>query len=252
VLVQLDGINLLIDPIWSERCSPIQWLGPRRVHPPGVAFDSLPEIDVLLISHNHYDHLDLLTLRRFHTRKPVRAISGLGNRRFLEDHCALEAVELDWWGSIDVGHLRVHFMPARHFSGRGLSDRMATLWGGFLIEGRRHTVYFVGDTGYGGHFKEIARRFPKIDFALIPIGAYEPRWFMSSHHINPVEALLAHQELGARQSMAIHFGTFQLTDEAIDEPPRALLRAMTEANVESTRFLIPVPGEIVHVKVSET
>lgn len=225
VLIQLDGLNILTDPIWSERCSPVSFAGPARVRPPGIRFEDLPPIDVVLISHSHYDHLDVPTLRKLQHafRRGPRIFSGLGNSLFLEQARVRRAKDLDWWQSVDLGHgVKLTAVPAQHFSNRGLFDRMQTLWSGFVLQGRGGSVYFAGDTGYGPHFTQIRERLGSPTVALLPIGAYEPRWFMGPVHTAPEEAVKAHQDLGARHSVAIHFGTFRMADDGQDEPVETL------------------------------
>ena len=242
-LLQIGGVCVLTDPIWSERCSPISFAGPRRVRRPGQSLDVLPGVDLLLVSHNHYDHMDLPTLRQVQSRWAPRAATGLGNSRHLAKAGIRSAVELDWWHSVELAGARVTYVPAQHFSSRGLHDRNRCLWGGFVIEVGKAVVYFAGDSGYCPHFAEIGRRFPHIDLALLPIGAYEPRWFMRQHHVNPEEAVRAHLDLGSRRSLGMHFGTFQLTDEAIDAPVLALRQAQADESVAESDFDILGFGE---------
>jgi L-ascorbate metabolism protein UlaG (beta-lactamase superfamily) len=242
-LVQLGGICILTDPIWSERCSPVSCIGPRRARRPGQSLNALPGIDLLLVSHNHYDHMDLPTLRQVRKRWSPPAATGLGNARHLAKAGIRDAVELDWWQSTELAGSRVTYVPAQHFSARTLLDRNRSLWGGFIVEAGGAVVYFAGDSGYGSYFAEIGRRFPRIDLALLPIGAYEPRWFMRTHHMNPEEAVRAHCDLRARRSIGMHFGTFQLTDEAIDAPVLALRRESAAAGIEDHEFDVLAFGE---------
>ena len=242
-LLQIGGVCVLTDPIWSERCSPIKVAGPRRVRRPGQSLDSLPGVDLLLVSHNHYDHMDLPTLRKVRARWAPGAVTGLGNARHLAKAGIRSAVELDWWQSIEVADTRVTYVPAQHFSSRGLHDLNHCLWGGFVIEVQGVVVYFAGDSGYCPHFAEIGRRFPRIDLALLPIGAYEPRWFTRRNHVDPQEAVRAHLDLKPRRSLGMHFGTFQLTDEAIDAPVLALRRAQAQAGVAEQDFDVLGFGE---------
>lgn len=242
-LLQVGGIAILTDPIWSERCSPVSFAGPRRARAPGQALAALPGVELLLVTHNHYDHMDLPTLRQVRARWAPPAVTGLGNARHLAKAGLRGAVELDWWQRVDVAGARVTYVPAQHFSARGLYDRNRSLWGGFVVEAGGAVVYFAGDTGYCPHFAEIGARFPRIDLALLPIGAYEPRWFMRQQHVNPAEAVRAHLDLRARRSIGMHFGTFQLTDEAIDAPVVALQAAREAAGVGEGAFGVLGFGE---------
>ena len=242
-LVQFAGLNLLTDPVYSDRVSPFRSIGPRRVHAPGLAFDALPKVDLVLLSHNHYDHLDLATLRRLAATHAPQIVTGLGNAAFLREHGVGPVVELDWWQVARVHAATITFTPARHWSGRGLRGRNRTLWGGFVLEHGPLQLYFAGDTGYGSHFAEIRARHGEVDLALLPIGAYAPRWFMQEQHMDPGDAVRAHLDLGARVSIATHFGCFQLTDEAIDEPVRELARARARRGVAAERFQVLEVGE---------
>ena len=243
-LLQTAGLNVLTDPVWSERVSPVRWAGPRRVRAPGLTFERLPEAHLVLVSHSHYDHMDLATLRRLERRFRPLFLTGLGNGRLLRSQGLRRVEELDWWHSLPVGAgVEVTMTPARHFSRRGLFDTNRSLWGGFLLREGRRTVYFAGDSAYGPHFAEVGRRAGGVDLALLPIGAYEPRWFMRANHVNPDEAVRVHLDVGSRQSIAMHFGTFQLTDEPIDEPVRALGEALDRHGVAEQDFRVPRFGE---------
>jgi len=222
VLVQERSLHILTDPIWSERASPFAGIGPRRRRAAGVRWEDLPRIDVVLLSHNHFDHLDFATLRRFADRQQPQFVVPSGLARPLRSQGFDSVRELDWGESAAVPGSQIHAVPALHFSGRGLCDRNRTLWCGFVIETPGRSIYFAGDTAFGEHFVRIRERFGAPRLALLPIGAYEPRWFMSPVHMNPAEAYQAHQILGAATSIAIHHGTFQLADEAIDTPRREL------------------------------
>jgi L-ascorbate metabolism protein UlaG (beta-lactamase superfamily) len=245
VLIQTEGLNLLTDPIWSARASPVSWVGPRRVQAPGVAFENLPRIDVVLLSHDHYDHLDLPTLRRLCQRDRPTIVTGLGNGRRLAGLNAAAVVELDWWQEWPISDtLAVRFVPARHQSGRGLFDHDETLWGGFALEGSRGTVLFAGDTGFGRFFGDIARRCSPIRVALLPLGNSEPRFMMRSMHMNAADAVQARALLGAPPCLGIHVATFrEHPAETIDAPWRDLAAALQSAGVSPEQFRIPAFGE---------
>jgi L-ascorbate metabolism protein UlaG (beta-lactamase superfamily) len=237
-LLQIGGRCVLLDPVWSARASPLAFAGPRRVRAPGQRMADLPGCDLLLVSHNHYDHLDLPTLRAVRQRWRPPAATGLVNAQHLAKAGIRGARELDWWDSVEIAGLRVTYVPAQHFSARTPWDRNRSLWGGFVIEAAGATVYFAGDSGWCPHFAEIAARFPRIDLALLPIGAYAPRFFMRTQHMDPAEAVQAHRALGAVRSLGMHFGTFfGLTDEPIDEPERLLAAACAAHGVAAGAFI---------------
>jgi L-ascorbate metabolism protein UlaG (beta-lactamase superfamily) len=244
-LLQLAQLRLLTDPVFSERCSPVSWAGPRRVHAAGVAFAALPDIDVVLLSHDHYDHCDFPSLQRLARRHQPRFIAPLGHRALLARAGATRIVELDWWDSLALApDLTVTLTPARHWSRRTPGGTNRRLWGGFFLRTPARRVWFAGDSGYDeGLFREVGRRCGPPDLALIPIGAYEPRWFMQPAHMNPAEAVRAHRDCGSRQSLAMHWGTFQLTDEAREAPVQALEHARLAAGLSPGEFLAPGPGE---------
>ncbi len=239
------GTVVLTDPIFSERCSPVSWAGPRRVRPPGLPIEALPRVDLVLLSHDHYDHMDLPSLRHLAERHAPAVVTTLGNARRLRAAGFGEVTELDWWGEAMVRGLRVTATPARHFSGRTPFDRNNTLWGGFMLRrpdgGGR--LLFAGDSGAGPHWAAIRERLGVPDVALLPVGAYEPRWFMAPVHMNPAEAVSAHGALGARHSVGTHFGTFRLTDEAIDAPAQALAAAREAAGLGEAAFRMLGFGE---------
>lgn len=222
-----DGTTLLTDPIFSERCSPLSWWGPKRVRPPALALEDLPRIDAILLSHGHYDHLDLPSLRALHARWQPRLITGLGHGAFLAKNGVPGAVELNWGeGAPLPGGHQATYVPMRHFSARGIRDRARALWGGFAVQAAGGGRFiFVGDTAAGGHLDVIGAHFGGFGVGLIPIGAYEPHWFMQAVHITPEQAVEAQAQLRVRTALGMHFGTFKLTQEAIGEPAARLLAA---------------------------
>lgn len=239
---------ILTDPVWAERAFPVQWMGPARVHDPGIPFDALPRVDVALVSHNHYDHMDLHTLRRLQQRFSSRIVTTLGNRAYLEARGLSDVIELGWWDKTAAPDPRptsisITATPAQHFSARTPFDRNRTLWAGFAIVVGDRKLFFAGDSGYHTHFAHIGSRLGPFHVALVPIGAYEPRWFMCAAHMNPEEAVQAHLDLRSGVSIAMHFGCFQLTDEAIDEPVRDLGRARSARGVPASTFRVLEPGE---------
>ncbi|MET0340051.1 MAG: MBL fold metallo-hydrolase [Polyangiales bacterium] len=245
VLVQLAGINVLTDPVWSQDVGPSRFLGIPRHKQPGIAFDALPHIDAVVISHNHYDHLDLPTLKRLAARDHPVVLAGLGTRALLEANGIDGGHDLDWWQAHAIGTARITFAPARHWSQRGLRDRNANLWGSFFIAGPSESVYFAGDTGAGPHFRLIRERLGAPTTALLPVGAYCPRSTWHDHHIDPAEAVDAHLALEAEQSVAVHWGTFQLGEEGIDDPVHALQQVLRERGIPATRFHVLENGESV-------
>jgi N-acyl-phosphatidylethanolamine-hydrolysing phospholipase D len=255
-LAQLGGLSLLTDPIFSERASPLAFAGPKRHQPPGIALGELPHIDLVLASHNHYDHLDeasVLTLCK-QPGGPPTFVVPLGIGRWLAERGVQGAVELDWWDEHRVAGVDVDvaLVPAQHWSGRGLNDRMKTLWGGFAVFAPDCHLFYAGDTGYSRDFVDIRERFAErqsaaagggFDVALLPIGAYEPRWFMANQHVNVDEAMKIHRDLAAKRSLGVHWGTFELTDEALDEPPKALVRVRAAQGVADDDFFVLAIGE---------
>ena len=247
LLVQLAGLNILTDPVWSARASPVAFAGPRRVTEPGIAFDALPPIDLVLVSHNHYDHLDLATLARIDAAHGAVVVTPLGNDGLIGGAMPrARIVTLDWDGSTTVADTTVHVTPANHWSARALGDRRMALWGGFIIEAGGRRVYFAGDTGYGDGaiFRAMRERYGAPDVALLPIGAYAPRWFMAPQHVDPQEAVAIMDDLGARHALGIHWGAFQLTDEARDEPAERLRAALDARGIDHARFRAAGSGEV--------
>jgi N-acyl-phosphatidylethanolamine-hydrolysing phospholipase D len=219
MLVQMDYVSFLTDPTWSSTASPLAFLGPRRFVPPALAFDVLPPIDFVLISHNHYDHLDVPTVRRL-AAAGARVLVPLKVGALLRRAGIGPVDELDWWEERRIGDVTVHCVPGQHWSGRSIADQSATLWGGWAVVGPTQRFYFAGDTGYFPGFAEIGRRLGPFGLAAVPIGAYEPQAMMRPVHLNPEEALQAGLDVGAEIMIGMHYGTFDLTDEPLDEPPR--------------------------------
>ena len=248
VLLQLKGKNILTDPHFSERASPFQWIGPRRVVKPGLDLEELPPIDAVLISHDHYDSLDTTTIKRLLRRdggdKTIFFVPlGLGS--WFRDMDVKRVVELDWWESHEQGDLQFAAVPAHHWSKRGIISRNRTLWAGWVIVARDFRFYFSGDSGYQPIFKEIGKKYGPFDLAAIPIGAYEPQWFMKYYHLSPEEAVKVHLDVGSRKSVAIHWGTFVLSDEPLDEPPKKLRKAMKEKGIPPHELLALKHGETI-------
>ncbi len=246
-LLRTGPLTILTDPIFSERCSPVAWVGPKRARPPGRRLDELPPIDLVLISHNHYDHLDLPSLRAVVARDNPAFVTPLGNRRHLAEAGAEAGagmvIELDWWQAHRIGETVITATPARHFSARTPFDGNRALWSGFMIEQPGQRTLFAGDSGAGPHWREIADRLGQPDLALLPVGAYAPRSLMAAVHMDPEEAVAAHQALGAHRSVGMHFATFQLTDEPIDEPEARLAAAVARAGLHRDSFVTLGFGE---------
>ncbi|MFZ2632462.1 MAG: MBL fold metallo-hydrolase [Desulfosalsimonadaceae bacterium] len=247
LLIQVDGVNILTDPIFSERSSSLSWAGPKRVRSPGVNMEDLPPVDVILVSHNHYDHLDIESLKLLQARNPENqpplVLSGLGNGRLFEEIGLTQFKDLDWNQSASYGNVEFVFTETRHRSGRGLTDLNKSLWGGFVIKTRLGNIYFAGDTAYGPHFAEARKTHGDFILSLLPIGAYEPRWFMKVAHMNPKDAVAAHLDLKSKKSLGIHFGTFQLTYEGIDQPLIDLKKALKDQRIPDSEFIVPDFGE---------
>jgi len=250
-LIQTSGLNILVDPVWSMRASPFGFAGPKRHNDPGIAFEALPDIDIVLVSHGHYDHLDLATLSRLAAKFSPRTITPLGNDVTMRSaDAAIKAEAFDWNDRVDLGHgLAVTLVPTRHWSARGLFDRNKTLWASFVLETPAGKLYIVCDSGYGEgkHFRRVAEAHGPLRLAILPIGAYEPRWFMRDQHMNPADAVMALADCGAQQAIAHHHGTFQLTDEAIDAPVTALSAALDEAKIPRERFVALKPGQVFEI-----
>jgi len=250
VLLQLRGMNVLTDPIWSERASPFSFAGPKRRVPLPMTMDELPHIDVVLISHNHYDHLDRATVEKLNTQPggPPLFLVPLGIKPWLADLGITNVRELDWWDKTSQDGLDFHLVPVQHWSARSLSDRQETLWGGWTVhtpstDTTSFSVFFAGDTGFSKDFADIARHFGSFDLALIPIGAYAPRWFMQTQHVDPADAIKIHQTIHAKQSIGIHWGSFEMADESLDEPPRLLAQERKKAGLKEHEFITLQHGE---------
>lgn len=258
VLAQLGGVTLLTDPIFSERASPFSFLGPKRHQPPGIPVGNLPHVDLVLTSHNHYDHLDEASVDALNRQPggPPLFVVPLGLKAWLAGRGIRHAVELDWWQSHMLqapgGDVEITLVPAQHWSARGLTDRMTTLWGGFAVFAQDCHLFYAGDTGYSRDFTDMRTRFAHrqghaqgggFDMALIPIGSYEPRWFMAAQHVNAEEAVKIHRDLGAKRSLGVHWGTFELTDEPLDEPPRALAAQRSVQGLSEEEFFVMAVGE---------
>jgi L-ascorbate metabolism protein UlaG (beta-lactamase superfamily) len=250
-LIQTSGVNILVDPVWSDRASPFRWAGPKRVNHPGIAFDALPPIDIVLVSHGHYDHLDVATLSRLHAKFSPPVITPLGNDAAMRRASpAIRAQAFDWHHRVELGdQIALHLVPTRHWSARGLFDRNRTLWASFVLETPAGKIYIVCDSGYGEgkHFRRVREEHGPLRLAILPIGAYEPRWFMKDQHMNPSDAVQAFQDCGAEQALAHHHGTFQLTDEAIDAPLKDLNAALVAAKIPRTRFVALEPGQVFQI-----
>jgi L-ascorbate metabolism protein UlaG (beta-lactamase superfamily) len=250
-LIQTARLNILIDPVWSERVSPLSFAGPKRRNDPGIAFEALPKIDVVLVSHGHYDHLDAPTLSKLAASFAPRVITPLGNDAGMRKaNGAIRAETFDWHDRVELGNgIAVTLVPTRHWSARGLFDRNQALWASFVLETPAGKIYVVCDSGYGEgqHFRRVAEAHGPLRLAILPIGAYEPRWFMRDQHMNPSDAVKALADCGAEQALAHHHGTFQLTDEAIDAPAVALGAALDEAKLPREKFAVLKPGQVVEI-----
>lgn len=247
-LIQVNGVNMLTDPVFSERVSPVSFAGPKRVNPPGVSIDDLPEIDVILLSHNHYDHLDILTLKKLVKRDNPMIITPLGNDTIIKDTIPAANTQIGDWGDLVKisNNIKIHFEPCHHWSARGMTDRSMALWAAFVIETADRKIYHIGDTGFhsGINYKAASDKHGRFDLAILPIGAYAPRWFMKAQHQNPSEAVEGFELCKADYALGHHWGTFQLTNEPIDEPKNGLTKALDEKGLQKDRFIAMTPGQV--------
>ncbi len=258
MLLQMGGLNVLTDPVFSERASPVSFAGPKRYQPPGIALKDLPRIDLVLISHNHYDHLDVESVKALNAQAggPPLFIVPLGVKKWMAGVGITNVQQLDWWDSRSIktaqGELELHFTPVQHWSARSLGDRRATLWGGYALFAHDFHAYFSGDTGYSQDFIDTQKHFAArqtaalgggFDMALIAVGAYEPRWFMKEQHVNPEEAVQIHLDLQAKRSIGVHWGTFDLTDESLDQPPKDLAVARKSKGLAQDAFDVMAIGQ---------
>lgn len=243
-LIQVSNLNILTDPVYVKRVGPANMLGPRRIAAPGIPFADLPPIDVVLVSHNHYDHMDLTTLKRLDRHFHPLFIVPLGNARYLAKKKIRRIVELDWWEGFSTGlDQTITLTPAQHWSKRTLRDTNKALWGGFYCQINKTSLFFAGDTGYGPHFTQIRERLGAPDVSILPIGSYEPRWFMKAMHLNPEEAVKAFLDLQSDLGIATHHRTFRLSYEGYNDPADRLGAELKRVGIEPQQFLIPENGE---------
>ena len=235
-LIQTGGYNILTDPIYSHRCSPVPFVGPARVHKPSIPFEYLPKIDMVLISHDHYDHLDLNTISRLTSRDNPKIYMGLEVSKHLR--ARNNVTELDWWESACIDkNFNLAFTKVQHLSGRSITDQFSTLWGGFVLEINHKKIYFGGDSGYADHYQETFEQFGPMDLSFLPIGAYAPRNNMANAHMDPCQAIQAHIDLRSQQSIGMHYGTFQLTEEKREEPQLLLEEEKKKASISTEEFI---------------
>jgi L-ascorbate metabolism protein UlaG (beta-lactamase superfamily) len=247
-LINNGDINILTDPIFSKRASPVGFAGPKRMIPPAMTLNDLPKIDAVVVSHNHYDHLDIWSLKKlFKLNSETIFLVPTGDKKRLVKAGIRNVVEMNWWDIFRVSNTEFHFTPVQHWSKRGLFDRNKSLWGGWFIKSNDLSLYHAGDTGYSSDFKTTYERLGAPDYSFIPIGAYDPRWFMQDSHVNPEEAVQIALDLKTPHSFGMHWGTFTLTDEPVLEPPARLKEALKKQNLESDFFISPKPGEILQL-----
>jgi L-ascorbate metabolism protein UlaG (beta-lactamase superfamily) len=247
-LIQTGGYNILTDPVFSKRVSPFSFAGPKRMQPPGIAFDDLPPIDLVLISHNHYDHLDIRYVKKIQQTWNPDFVVPLGVKSFLKRNRIPKVTELDWWENVNLFDIKITATEAQHFSGRGMFDRDQSLWCGFSIKTHQLHIQYIGDTGFGDFFQRFPEKIGAPDLAIIPIGAFKPIWFMQPIHCSPTEALKIHQIIGAKKSIACHFGTFPLADDGMDEPEEELKKKLSFEDLPDHTFRILANGGHVELK----
>ena len=245
-LINKDGLTILTDPVFSKRASPVRFAGPKRLIPPAIPIDKLPKIDVITVSHNHYDHLDLRSLKKIYKANPNAIfLVPKGDKRRLERRGIENVKEFLWWEEIEINGSKFTFTPVQHWSARGIADRNKSLWGGWFMELKTESIYHAGDTGYSDDFIETKKRLGSPSLSLIPVGAYAPRWFMKTNHVNPPEAIQVALDLESKRNFGMHWGTFQLTDEEIMEPPELLKQSLKELGLSEEFFRVLTPGEVV-------
>jgi L-ascorbate metabolism protein UlaG (beta-lactamase superfamily) len=251
-LIQTMGLNILTDPVWCERASPVPFAGPKRMRPPGIRFEDLPKIDIILLTHNHYDHLDIKTMKELAKLYKPAIYTPLGGSLFLENKGISNITEMDWWDETTIlPDLKLICTPAQHFSGRGMFDRDRTLWSGFALMTEKGSIYYSGDTGYGDFFNLIAEIIAPVRLAFLPIGAYKPGWFMSLIHTSPFDAAKIHQILNSPKSIGMHFGTFPLADDGMNDPINDLKIALEKEGISRDSFIVPEEGKRIVISSDE-
>ena len=247
-LINKDNLTIITDPVFSKRASPVRFAGPKRLIPPAIPIDKLPPIDVVTVSHNHYDHLDIRSLKAIHETNPEAVfLVPKGDRRRLERRGIENVTEFLWWEEIEIKGSKFTFTPVQHWSARGIADRNKSLWGGWFMNLKTETIYHAGDTGYSKDFIETKKRLGSPSISLIPVGAYAPRWFMKTNHVNPPEAIQIAIDLESERNFGMHWGTFQLTDEEVLEPPKLLKESLRNRGLPDNFFNILKPGQIVEL-----
>ena len=245
-LINKDGLTILTDPVFSKRASPVRFAGPKRLIPPAIPIEKLPKIDVITVSHNHYDHLDLRSLKQIYKANPnATFLVPKGDKRRLERRGIENVKEFLWWEEIEIQGSKFTFTPVQHWSARGIADRNKSLWGGWFMELKTESIYHAGDTGYSRDFIETKKRLGSPSLSFIPVGAYAPRWFMKTNHVNPPEAIQVALDLESKKNFGMHWGTFQLTDEEIMEPPELLKQSLKELGLPEEFFRVLKPGQVV-------